>query len=107
MKYEIPIYRTESKDVQVFADSPHEALKMVLASNPGFHADSVALVTQDPDEPEEEIHSETYEAVATCEDCSEPILTGDKYFRWGGEDEEHATCEGCGGYDHNHQPEIA
>src|SRR5690606_37984775 len=49
MKYEIPMYRSAMKTVEVFAESPHAALKIARGSNPEFHADSVHELIEDPD----------------------------------------------------------
>jgi hypothetical protein len=96
MKYEIPLYRTETKTIAVYADTPHEALEMALDGNPGFKADGLSELIEDPDEPGMEIGGEYFSWECQCESCDAFILTGDKYFQWGGDDAV-ATCEKCGG----------
>jgi hypothetical protein len=106
MKYQIPLHRTESKTVTVYAESPHKALKMALNGHLDFRADSISELIEDPDEPGEEIGGENYSVEGHCEVCSAAILTGDKYFQWGGDDPV-ITCEKCGGANKSHVTSIA
>lgn len=106
MKYEIPLHRTESKTVTVYAAIPHEALKMALNGHSDFRADNVSELIEDPDEPGEEIGGEEYSVEGHCEGCSAAILTGDKYFQWGGDDPV-MTCAECGGADEKHETSVA
>ena len=100
MKYEIRIYGTERRDITVEAKSPADALKLAKHQYPEFTADEATEIKEDG-EP-----GETFEVRSHCESCDVPIITGDKFFRLGGEDEiEH--CFLCGGFYPGHQPEIA
>ena len=106
MKYEIPLHRTESKTVQIFAETPHEALQLAKESHPGFTADSIDELIEDPDEPGTEIMNVVWDVFSHCEGCGVAIITGDKYFAWGGEDSVN-ICLKCGGADETHEPSIA
>lgn len=106
MRYSISLHRTERKDYEVFADTPHAALKMAKESNPGFSSSGVSELIEDPDEPGQPMEGEYFELVSTCETCDTPILTGDKCYHWSDEDS-ITTCEKCGGADETHKPSIA
>jgi len=104
MKYEIELHKSESKTVQIEAAGPHEAVIAARAENPGFHADNLIQMHNVPDD--EPAYGDDYSVVSGCESCSRPILTGDKYFQWGGEDPVD-TCLECGGADETHEPSVA
>jgi hypothetical protein len=106
MKYEIHMQRRAFKTVEVFAESPHAALKMARESNPGFSADTLWEMIEDPEEPGEEIEGNSYEIEGGCETCGKPILTGDSYYQWSGDDAVQ-TCADCVGADEKHEPSIA
>lgn len=106
MKYEIRMHRRAVKTVEVFAESPHAALKMARESNPDFSTDALWEMIEDPEEPGEEIEGNSYEIEGCCESCDKPILTGDSYYQWGGDDAVQ-TCAECGGADEKHEPSIA
>jgi len=107
MKYTIPLRRTKHKEVVIFADSPHQALKAVLMDNPSFEStDYIGELIEDPESPGEEIEGRGFEVAGSCEHCGKYILTGDSYYQWGGEDPVK-TCEACGGADETHELETA
>ena len=103
MKYQIPMQKMEHRTVTVHAESPHEALTIALSGHGGFHADHIAEMGEDPDEPGEEISLCEYEITSMCEGCSTPILDTDSYYQWSGEDRVE-TCLNCGGADEFHNP---
>ncbi len=93
--YEIEMQKREYRTIEIDAETPQEAVNQALAENPGFRVDGV--ITEDLDE---------MEVCGFCEDCDTPILTGDEYYQWGGE-EAVMTCKACGGYDDNHKLQMA
>lgn len=106
MKYEIHMHRRAVKTVEVFAESPHAALKMARESNPDFTAEAVWEMIEDPEEPGTEIEGNSFEIEGGCETCGKPILTGDRYYQWGGDDAVQ-TCADCGGANETHKHSIA
>jgi hypothetical protein len=52
------------------------------------------------------IEGNSYEIEGGCETCGKPILTGDSYYQWSGDDAVQ-TCADCGGADEKHEPSIA
>jgi hypothetical protein len=103
MKYQIPLQKMEHRTATVYADSPHRALEMALAIHEGFHADYIAEMGEDPDEPGEELSLREYGITSMCEGCATPILETDGYYQWGGDDSAE-TCMKCGGADESHEP---
>lgn len=99
MKYEIQIHKTERKTIVVFASNPNAALDLALSDKPGFTAE-MATELLDQDE-----SGKTFEVFGHCESCNARIMTGEKYFQYGG-DEPVITCEKCGG-DPGMQAEVA
>lgn len=106
MKYEVHMSRRAVKTVEVFAESPHAALKMARESNADFKADALWERIEDPEEPGEEIEGNAYEIEGCCEACGKDILTGEKYYQWAGEDSIQ-TCADCGGADELHDASVA
>lgn len=106
MKYKIQMHRRAVKTVEVFAETPHAALQMARKSNPEFTADALWERIEDPEEPGKEIEGNSYEIEGGCETCGKPILTGDAYYQWSGDDAIE-TCADCGGAGPDHQPSIA
>lgn len=106
MKYEIYMHRRAVKIAEVSAETPHAALQIARKSNPKFTAVALCEMIEDPDNPGEEIEGKSYEVEGGCETCGRPILTGDSYYQWGGEDPVQ-TCADCGGVDEKHKPSIA
>ena len=107
MKYLVHLSRHEIKTVPIFAESPHDAVKMARESHPGFVADELCELAEDPDEPGEEIQGDVLALEGNCESCGKPIITGDAFYQWSCGDDSVKTCFECGGADENHPQEIA
>lgn len=96
MKFEIELTKNETKKITIITDNgPHFALKSALAANPGYTADGVGEITDDPDEPGAEVESDYHFVEYYCQMCRTPIFNGDICYIFGGEDT-FATCEQCG-----------
>lgn len=64
MKYKIPLTKTESRDVEIFAEDHSSALAAAMQHNPGFRG-SVVVRLGENDEGEAE-----YERMGQCENCN-------------------------------------
>lgn len=99
--YQVPIRKTVTDTISMQADSPHEAVQKVRASYPGWKLEHLSLPIEGTD-----ADYECWDITGGCENCSKPILTGDKFYQWGGDDAIQ-TCEECGGAHVDHEPSIA
>lgn len=107
MKYEVKLNRNTTIGIPVFAESPLEALISARDSHSGeFKVVDITEIIEDADEPGEETRGKTFDVECYCEACGNPILTGDAFHQWCGEDA-IATCLKCGGTDAFHGTEIA
>lgn len=105
--YKIPLHKTDSKEVRVNAESPHEALKKAREQNPGWRGEMVtelipftgSCFDSDPDYTEGETSVATY----SCETCGKPIFEGESFYQW----QDVETCIECGGAGPDHKPVTA
>jgi len=82
MNYLISLYKNESKDVEIEADSPEAALKQARAANPGFHSDGVVeIVDGEP--------SEDFMFFGECENCSKILWENSDFGMY---DEGYCIC---------------
>lgn len=74
MRYVVDFSRSESKEVAVFADSPHEAYRLAVAeAGPGWRADNVI------ENPNENEFGESFIPVGGCEACGKVFFDGDRF----------------------------
>lgn len=74
MKYSLDIYRLDSREVQFYADSPEDAVKLARAAHPGFHVESLHEVLEDGSTGQE------FQPVAHCEACDVVLWSGDAMY---------------------------
>ncbi len=72
MKFTATIYRTETKTVQLFAATPHEAMQALETLNPGWHADSLSELGDG------DVVGDFWELYSKCHHCEKPIFHGEE-----------------------------
>lgn len=86
MKYNVYLTRSESRDEQLFAESPEAALEAAIKHNPGFVA-QVVVQLGEGDDPVKE-----FEPFDSCENCNKIIWMDDPHVMT---EDDCALCQKC------------
>ena len=73
MLYEVYLTKRNTKTIQLYAESPQEAVKLARQQSDGFRAEEVNEVLSDTE------YGKEMAVIALCEVCGEAIIDGDKY----------------------------
>ncbi len=94
MKYEIDLYRSESRTVTVEANSPDEAVQKCKKEHPGWQYETA-------NEMDGENVVATHDIAGTCENCAATVFFGDDH----GSDGTVYLCKKCHDEQSDAQPQ--
>ena len=86
MKYSLDIYRLDSREIQLDADSPEDAVKLAKQSHPDFNVESLHEVLDGGAVGQE------FQPVGHCETCDKVLWSGDPMYPDGAD---AVVCSKC------------